>query len=234
MCDELQNRVDQTLAFGRYLSWADLQNSLFEAEVAKEVAASDAEASTKHEWRWFGLMCYWYSSLYVVVEAWDQLRFSDPVIDRLLAHPKQFRTLLRKFRNATFHYQPSLLDPRFLELLGHGAVHVFWVRALHDELVRFFAEHLDRQMATDDQRAELRENVEAIIHWYPNREAPQINSLERTLAYGRELLAKYPDDRSEGRQEIERSLESGEATLRDGRRNWAEWRAQVLREAGVE
>ena len=91
-----------------------------------------AVASREHEWRWFGLMCYWYSSLYVVVEAWDQLGFSEPVIDRLLPHPKQFRTLLRRHRNAIFHCRQSLLDPRVVELLAHGAVHVYWVWALHE------------------------------------------------------------------------------------------------------
>lgn len=71
MSDELQERVDRTLAFSRYLSWADLLNRLFEAEMAKEVSTSDPHTSKEYEWRWFGLMCYWYSSLYVVVEAWD-------------------------------------------------------------------------------------------------------------------------------------------------------------------
>ena len=234
MSDEIQERVDQTLAFARYLSWADLLKTVLEAEMANEASASDADASREHEWRWFGLMCYWFSSLHVVIEAWDQLGFADPMIDRLLAHPKQFRTLLRRYRNVVFHYQLSLLDPRFVELLEQGAACLCWVRTLHEELIRFFAEHLAGLMVTDEQRAELREHVEAVVHWYPCREAPQLVSLERTLAYGRQVLAKYPDDHSEERQEIERGLDSAEATLREGRRNWAALRAQILREAGVE
>jgi len=234
MNDELQKRVDQTFAFARYLSWADLLKTLFRAEMAREAPVSDTDEFREHEWRWFGLMCYWYSSIHVVIEAWDQMGFADPVIDRLLAHPRQFRTLLRRYRNAVFHYQSSLLDPRFVELLEHGAAHVYWVEALHEELIRFFAEHLASLMVTNEQRAEQRDHVEAVVHWYPRREAPQLESLQRTLVYGREMLAKYPDDRSEERQEIERSLESAEAALRAGRRNWAALRAQILREAGVE
>lgn len=149
MNEDLQERLEQILAFARYLSWADLMNELFEEEVAKDVDEVDAAALREHEWRWFGLMCYWYSSLNVVVEAWDHLGFSDPVVDRLLAHPKQFRALLRRYRNAVFHYQKSLLDPRFIELLAHGAVHVFWISALHGEFVRFLAEHLSAQMVKD-------------------------------------------------------------------------------------
>jgi hypothetical protein len=234
MSKDLRVRVDETLAFARYLSWADLLSRLFEAEVGDEADPADAEALRQHEWRRFGLMCYWYSSLHVVVEAWDELGFSDPVIDRLLAHPKQLSSLLRRHRNAIFHYQRSLLDPRFVELLATGAVHVYWIRALHDEFVRFLADDLAATMVTDAQRAELRESIESIIHWYPSREAPIVESLERTLASGRELLGKYPDDQSEERREVERALESTEATLREGRQNWATLRARILREAGVE
>jgi hypothetical protein len=233
MSKDSQTLVDEALALGRYLSWADLLNRLFEAEMGNEVDSTDPEASMEHEWRWFGLMCYWYSSLQVVVEAWDALGFSDPVIDQLLAHPKQFRTLLRRHRNATFHYQPSLLDPRFIELLAHGAVHVYWVRALHDEFVRFYAELLSAKMVTTGQRTELRENIEAVLHWFPYREPPHLESFGRTLSYGRDMLARYPDDQSDERKEIQRMLESGEATLREGRQNWAMLRAQILREAGV-
>ena len=55
--------------------------------MGREIDQAEAEAVREHEWRWFGLMCYWYSSLHVVVEAWEELGFSDPVIDRLLTHP---------------------------------------------------------------------------------------------------------------------------------------------------
>lgn len=234
MSDDLQKQADQTLAFARYLSWADLQKNLFDAEISREVDAADATALKDHEWRWFGLMSFWYASLNVVIEAWDKLGFSDPTIDRLLAHPNQFRRLLRRYRNAVYHYQQSLLNTRFVELLLTGTGHVYWFLALHDEFVRFFGEHLHRQMVTDTLRAELRESIEGVIHWYPRREPPEIESLERALAHGRVLLGRYSDDGSKARQEFERTQESTEATLREGRKNWATLRAQRLREAGVE
>lgn len=226
--------IEQTLAFARYLSWADLLNTLLETEIADEPTPTQAEAFRRHRWRRFGLMCYWYASLYVVIEAWDELRFTDPVIDRLLAHPKDFRTLLRRYRNGVFHFQSSLLDNKIVDLLQHGAAHVFWVRALHDELVRFCAEHLGRWVVTDGQLAELRNDLEAAIYWYPHREAPHIESLERTLSQGRELLGRYPDDHSAQRDELEQTLDSAEAMLRQSRHDWALLREQMLRDAGIE
>ncbi len=226
--------VEQTVAFARYLSWADLLKTLFEAEVDAGPAPTDPDAARKHEWRWFGLMCYWYASLHVVIEAWDQLRLSDPVVDRLLAHAKDFRTLLRRYRNGVFHFQSSVLDAGIVGLLQHGTAQVYWVRALHDELVRFCAEYLSRWAVTDRQLSELRSGLESGIHWYPNREAPQLESLDRTLSHGREVLGRYPDDGSGRREELERALESAETILRQGRHDWAGVRAQILREAGIE
>jgi hypothetical protein len=124
--------IEDTFAFARYLSWADLQKTLFEAETDIEPVPTEPTAVRKHEWRRFGLMCYWYASLHIVTEAWDQLKFSDPVIDQLLTYPKDFRKLLRRLR-----------------------------------------------------------------------------------------------------KEVERSLTSAEAALREGRHNWATLRAEILREAGV-
>ncbi len=226
--------IQDILAFARYLSWADLLARLFENELTREEGMEDAADRQQGEWRRFGLGCYWYGSLHVVVEAWDQLGLSDPVIDKLLAHPRDFRGLLRRYRNGVFHFQRSLLDRKILDLLGCGEPHVWWVRALHDEFVRFLADHLDHMAVTDEQRTKLRETIEGILHWYPYRDAPEMDSLEGFLARSRDTIARYPDDRSPGREELLRAIESCEEALRRGRLDWQTLRAQVLREAGIE
>jgi hypothetical protein len=226
--------IQGILAFARYLSWADLLARLYEDELTGETDTEDAADIRQQEWRRFGLVCYWYGSLHVVVEAWDQLGFSDPVIDKLLAHPKDFRALLRRYRNGVFHFQRSLLDRKVLDLLEQGAPHVWWVRALHAELVRFLADHLDRLAETDGQRAELREMIEGMLHWYPYREAPEMDSLERFLARARDTIARHPDDRSAERDELLRGVELCEEALQRGRLDWQTLRAQVLRQAGIE
>jgi hypothetical protein len=232
--EDLENkRLNQIFAYARYLSWADLQRRVFEEEMSKEVPPSDLNAARDHEWCWFGLMCYWYSSLYVVIEAWEKLGFTDPIVDRLLSGPSQFPSLLRRYRNAIFHYQSSLDDPRFVELLEHGAEHVYWIRSLHYELVRSFAEHLDGLMIEGEGRTELRGAVERLVHWYPYKEAPEIASLEGTLREGRDTLAKHPSDQTQARRELESALEGAESILREGRQKWAKMRAKMLGEAGV-
>jgi hypothetical protein len=234
MSDDLLARIDETLAFARYLSWADLMSRLFEAEMRRDISSNDSDELRDHEWRWFGLMCYWYSSVHVVVEAWDELGFSDPVVDRLLAHPAQFRSMLRRHRNAVFHYQRSLVDPKLVEFLAQGAAHVYWVRALHEEFIRFLFQDLVGRMVTDDQRAALRQEIESMLHWFPSTDPPEVRSLERTVAAGRQLLADHPDDQSEHRRELESFLRTAEEALRNAKCNWAALRSEILREAGVD
>ena len=194
---------------------------------------SNGDAVREHEWRWFGLISYWYASLHVVVEGWDDLKFSDPIIDRLLQHPMQFRDLLRSYRNAVFHYKRSPFDDRFAVLLRHGVVLVCCIRALHDEFIRFYVEYLSSLMVTDEQRSELRKCFEDVLHWHPYRQGRAVDSLERSLRAARELLNKDPDDESTERANLERCLDDAERTLREGSQNWATLRTHLLREAGV-
>ena len=88
-------------------------------------------------------------------------------------------------------------------------------------------EYLAGQFGTDELLTEIRDGIEEIVNWLPHRETPAIESLEHMLTYGRELLAQYPDDDSELRKEVERSLTSAEAALREGRHNWATLRAEI-------
>jgi hypothetical protein len=233
MSDDLEARIHRLIAFGRYLSWADLLFRVFEEEMNREVNEADVDILNEHNWRWYGLMCYWYSSLYVVVEAWDEIGFSDALIDRLLSHPKRLKKLLRRYRNAIFHYQQTLLDPRFIELLDQGDLGIYWVQTLHDEFMRFFSNHLANLMITDSQGGELRKDIESLLHWYPYRESPHLASLEQTIYKGREVLAQYPDESSLERRELEQILVSAESTLEEGRRNWSILRAQFLSKAGI-
>ena len=41
----------------------------------------------KNEVEIFMYMSYWYATLYVVIEGWKNLKFSDPKIDELLKSP---------------------------------------------------------------------------------------------------------------------------------------------------
>jgi len=81
-------------------------------------------------------MSYWYASLYIVIEGWQQLGASDPEIDGLLKSKNV--NLLRRYRNGTFHYQKRYNDKRFLDLIRNGHDTIHWVRELTDAYQRYF------------------------------------------------------------------------------------------------
>jgi hypothetical protein len=135
-----------------------LQRALFEEELGREVEADDLEALKQHEWRWFGLMSYWYASLNVVIEAWEALKLRDPIALSRIEHAARAAALPER------GYAGDITSPKFAELLREGEAHVVWIQALHQEFVRFLLGYFTDLVVTTEQRAELRRNIEGAIH----------------------------------------------------------------------
>jgi hypothetical protein len=82
-------------------------------------------------------LMYMYSALYVVIEGWKNLELNDPKIDDLIQSP--FVDRLRRFRNASFHYQKDIVSLKHLELFGTEEERTeVWLRELYSEFSRFF------------------------------------------------------------------------------------------------
>jgi hypothetical protein len=92
-------------------------------------------------------MSYWYGSLYVVVEGYQELKFSDPVLDKILKSPNV--ELLRKYRNGTFHYQKTYFDHCFEEFVKQGIESAVWIHNVSEQLGRFFLEESKRRGVGD-------------------------------------------------------------------------------------
>ena len=82
---------------------------------------------------------YWFASLYVVIEGWEQIGLHDEDVDTLRNTEK--REVLRRYRNAVFHFQPNFNDARFTDfLLNHKETYP-WAVQLTDAITRFFTKH---------------------------------------------------------------------------------------------
>jgi hypothetical protein len=92
------------------------------------------------------VMCLWYGMLYVVIEGWQEAKLADPEIDRLLTSPNV--PLLKRFRNGMFHFQQERwLSLKLSDFCG-SPDSVVWVRALTNELHRYFMAEMKRISAT--------------------------------------------------------------------------------------
>jgi hypothetical protein len=135
---------DAFVALHRYYIWANRFREMF------ETALSIKGEITEEDWpRLFyedigQLMSYWYSALYVVVEGYQKLKYSDEKVDEMLQSENE--DLLRRYRNGVFHFQKKYFDERCIDFI-EGPGTAGWARKLNAELGRFFLEKLEERNA---------------------------------------------------------------------------------------
>jgi hypothetical protein len=100
-------RLDRLISWGQYLHWAAIQYEQY-----SRISNEDC-----HHSRVIGAISHWLAAQYVVIEGWEQLNERDASIDELLAQYEDFVTILRRCRNAVYHYQNGILDKRIQKAL---------------------------------------------------------------------------------------------------------------------
>lgn len=82
----------------------------------------------------------WYALLYVVIEGYRELGLNYEPLDNVLAK-EDFVDLLRRFRNATFHYQADPLTDKLIDFLAKpDSEH--WIGELNKQFNTFFRQAL--------------------------------------------------------------------------------------------
>jgi hypothetical protein len=81
-------------------------------------------------------MSYWYGGIHVVIEGWRELGLSEPHIDALLQSPHV--ETLRRYRNATFHFQADFMSQKHLDFMRDSQSSVAWVRELTSAFSNYF------------------------------------------------------------------------------------------------
>ena len=154
--------MERTLAWARYLYWADLSLRHWDAYADSERLQDKWE----DWWQFFALMSHWYASEYVVIEGWRDAGLHDPVVDHALDGWAGVVDNLRRYRNGVFHFQPSLIDAHFDPFLEDSGS-MFWAHYLHSEFLRYYWSYVNRFPGTPDHRAEWRDTVLGIVGWIP-------------------------------------------------------------------
>ncbi len=93
-------------------------------------------------------MQVWYALLYVVVEGYKELGLPFAPLDEVLASA-DYVDLLRRFRNATFHYQADPLSDKLIDFLAKDDSEN-WIRELNKRLGAFFMQALPIQSTLDN------------------------------------------------------------------------------------
>lgn len=119
-------------------------------------ACGPPTTDAKQAERWlngpFAYVCYFFAGLHVVLEGWMRLGLSDPEIDRLRLSPHV--DLLRRFRNAAFHFQRDYFDARYKDFTANDEALRQWADMLHDAFGRYFSERLKPRSSIPPAAAE--------------------------------------------------------------------------------
>ncbi|MBN2249413.1 MAG: hypothetical protein JW682_03625 [Campylobacterales bacterium] len=88
----------------------------------------------------FARLSVLYSLIYVIIEGYKELKYTNEQIDILLAQD-DFVDALRLFRNAIFHYQKKPISEKALKFLELEESET-WIRELHIAFKLFFEKEL--------------------------------------------------------------------------------------------
>ena len=102
-------RAHRWMTLHRYFLTASRNKVLFELELS--------ENRLDHPHTMIHLLL-WYGCLFAVLEGYGEEGLVDPKTDGLMADAVKF-DLLRRCRNATFHYSKQYIDPR-VEAIGRA------------------------------------------------------------------------------------------------------------------
>ncbi len=136
-------RLPKLMIVYRYFLFADqMRKALFKSLKQKEYRIGMRDIN---EYRYYlvfhfgepGIyMSLYYASLFVVIEGWKELGFSDPTIDSLIKSDNV--TLLRRFRNSVFHFQKNFPSAKWLELIDQGEASASWILELRNAFSKYF------------------------------------------------------------------------------------------------
>jgi hypothetical protein len=158
------DKQEQLFAWLRYLYWADLAYRQWD-QFAEGAQINDKWIDW---WGFFARMSHFYAAEYVVIEGWRETGFTDAVIDEALNRWPDILDLLRRYRNGVYHYQPKLIEQRFMGLLKEQESAMFFIRYLHSEFCRYYWSYINTFPCSPEQRCELRKIVLTVVGWLPD------------------------------------------------------------------
>lgn len=225
---DIATKSELFFTWGRYLYWAELMYRNWDRYMTEKGAGREVPER-------LGVSSYWAASLYVVVEGWEAAKFKDPVIDALLA-ASDHKDVLRRLRNGTFHYQPTLTSSKLLEFLSSPDC-LLWLYTLHTEFCRWLRDCVEL-VATSarlsaEKTEEWRQRFAELAGWLPLR--PAENELEDFRKMTEEARAKVDasGDDSEAAKELRASLGMYDVAVLETAQNVRQARRDLLAQLGL-
>jgi hypothetical protein len=178
------------LAWGRYLSWVDMNRDRF----VESLQTHDDAASENSTASYVASASHYFASLWVAVEGYKELRLRDNFVDAILNNPPGYADLLRQCRNGVYHFNPQFIEPRFQALHERIQTTYPWAHALRGELIRVFWQFPEAEGWSRDEANEWRDAAYQLLGWLPQDTVyMNIILIERELADAEAVLQRCPN-----------------------------------------
>jgi len=149
--------IIKLIAWGQYVHWCELQFGQY-----SRLSENTPEAEV------VGVTAHWFAALRVVLEGWKELGHKDPKIDKLLSLYPENEDVLRRCRNAVYHFQDQIMDRRIVNMLSDTNEAFTWSLALHFEFQRYLVDYPHGLSSNREENELLAAEMAACIGWWPD------------------------------------------------------------------
>lgn len=209
-----QQDLDKFLSWARYLYWSDILYQRFIAHEGQDTKHFSYQQQSQSEWRTLAYSAHWLASLYVVIEGWEELSLDSSTINKLLSRYRDFVSVLRRFRNGVYHYQPQIFNSRLTEFPRKNSETITWAAALMYEFKRWFWLWPGQHSKTPNETAELRAELGKLIGWLPTDVLDvKVSELNDFQTNALTMLREANDFRSPQALEVLKAVEEAQQAI---------------------
>lgn len=155
----MEDKIFEAASWGKYIYRSEIERLNFDQHIQTDDSGI----------RYFIYSSQWLASLYVVIEGWESLKFSNVRIDKLLSTYDDYVLTIKRCRNAVYHYQKDVLDKRVEKAVSDRDIFI-WAGALLDEFVRFLFMYPISLYGLCEESLHLQKEYFDLIGWVPKNE----------------------------------------------------------------
>lgn len=148
------NKLKEVVSWGHYIHWAQLNADRW---ICADDHSSAESVATSFQF---------FASMYVAIEGWKNLKLDDPKIEHIIEKNNEGIKLLRRARNAVYHFQKEMYGEKmtaFAIEFGRDS----WVMDLYYEFIRFIAEYPSKVYPFDERQEEFVFKYYEMLGWNP-------------------------------------------------------------------
>lgn len=146
---------DKLISWAQYLHWADLN-------IDRYLNLGECDDSVK-----IAIVFQWLASEYVVIEGWLSLGLSTHAITEFIRDSEDTVNLLRRVRNAVYHYQKEPLDERLMAFTSDSS-RIVWVAELHRRFLIFLNRYPNTIIPRAQNIEEFTTEFYRLVGWVPS------------------------------------------------------------------